>query len=254
MKKIFKVMSLAVCLGFVGLTLAATPASAGSKAKTSKVDKRQTVAVVYFDYTGKDPEMSSLKKGLAAMLLSELSHISEVRFVERERIEAILAELKLSSSKAVDKKTAARIGKLLGVRYLVMGTYFTLLGNMRIDARLIEVETGKVVRSVGATGKPDDFMTLVDGLKEKLEKALVGLMPMQFSKRKQPKLNNGGTKTKTAKVKKRSKLNKKLAMRFSKALDAKDSGDTATAKKELAAVAQAAPKFTLARTEMAKIR
>ena len=229
--------------------------SALAKGKKAAADKRQTVAVLYFDYTGKDPELFALKKGLASMMLSELSSVQEVRFVERERIQAIMDELKLSSSKAVDKKTAARIGKVLGARYLVMGTYFTLLGQMRIDARLVEVETGKVVKSVGATGKPDDFMALMEQLKTKLATALAALMPMEFGKKRPKAINNGsgGSKTKTAK-KKRPKVEKKLALRFSKALDAKDKGDKATAKKELQAIVKEKPAFTLASAELAKFR
>ncbi len=239
-------VSLLACALALGGSFVASEAQAAPKG-ASTIDKRQTVAVLYFDYTGKDPEMDGLKKGLASMMLSELSNVQEVRFVERERLQAILDEMKLSANKVVDKKTAARVGKLLGARYLVMGTYFTLMKQMRIDARLIEVETGRVVKSVGATGKPDDFMALVDQLKTKLEGALMGLLPMEFSKRR-PK--SGGKKT----AKKRPKVKKKLALRFSKALDSKDKGDTATAKKELAAIVAAEPSFTLASAELTKIR
>jgi len=246
LKRTFTATLLTAALAFG--TVAFGAGEAHAKGKKGAVDKRQTVAVVYFDYTGKDPELFGLKKGLASMMLSELSNVNEVRFVERERIQAILDELKLSSSKAMDKKTAARMGKLLGARYLVMGTYFTMLKNMRIDARLIEVETGKIVKSVGATGKMDDFMSLVSQLTTKLEGALKALMPMEFSKSK-PR----PTGTKVAK-KKRPKVEKKLALRFSKALDAKDKGDKATAKKELKAIVAAEPSFTLASAELAKVR
>ena len=220
------------------------PTTAHSKTK-AKVDKRQTVAVLYLDYSGKDPEMMGLQKGLASMILSELSDVNEVRFVERERIQAIMDELKLSGSKAVDKKTAARMGKLLGARYIVTGTYFTMLKQLRVDTRLIEVETGRIVKSVGANGSLDDFMNMVSSLATRLEGSLKELMPMQFaSKTVRPR----------TKRKKRAKVSKKLALRFSKALDAKDKGDKATAKKELTAIAAEEPSFTLASVELAKVR
>src|SRR5687768_14231382 len=85
---------------------------------------KPTVAVLYFDYQGKNEELALLKKGLAQMLISDLSASDAYVVVERDRLEDVLAELKLGQSKAVDAKTAAKIGKLLGARFLIMGGYF----------------------------------------------------------------------------------------------------------------------------------
>jgi TolB-like protein len=117
-----------------------------------------TVAVLYFDYTGKDQELEVLRKGLAQMLISDLSATDTIRVVERDRLEDILSELKLQGSGKIDPKSAAKLGKLLGARYLVVGGYFDLQGALRVDARIIEVETGRVVKSFGTNGKPGDFL------------------------------------------------------------------------------------------------
>ncbi len=46
---------------------------------------KPTVAVLYFDYDGKDDSMALLKKGLAQMLISDLSGQESIHLVERER-------------------------------------------------------------------------------------------------------------------------------------------------------------------------
>jgi TolB-like protein len=117
-----------------------------------------TVAVLYFDYTGKDQELEVLRKGLAQMLISDLSGTDTIRVVERDRLEDILTELKLQGSGKIDPKSAAKLGKLLGARYLVVGGYFDLQGALRVDARIVDVETGRVVKSFGTNGKPGDFL------------------------------------------------------------------------------------------------
>ncbi|MCA9553768.1 MAG: hypothetical protein KC933_27250, partial [Myxococcales bacterium] len=117
-----------------------------------------TVAVMYFDYQGKDEEMALLRKGLAQMLISDLPAGDAYTLVERDRLQDVLDELELSKSVKVDPATAQKVGKLLGARYLVLGGYFDLMGTLRVDARVVRVETGEVVRSVGAHGKPDDFL------------------------------------------------------------------------------------------------
>jgi len=92
------------------------------------------------------------------MLISDLSGSDAIRVVERDRIEDILAEQKLQGTGKIDAKSAAKLGKLLGARYLVVGGYFDLQGALRVDARIIDVETGRVLKSFGVNGKPGDFL------------------------------------------------------------------------------------------------
>ena len=148
----------------------AAPANAGT-----------TIGVLYFDYAGKNAELAPLSKGLAQMLISDLAAVDTVRVVERERLQAVLDEQKLGESwkksGKIDSRTAARIGKLLGARYLVLGTYFDAMGAFRADARLVDVETGQIVKSIGANGKAEDFIALEQLLADGLCKAAAQLPP-----------------------------------------------------------------------------
>src|SRR5437763_761500 len=71
----------------MALLAAAPPARA--------TETKPTVAILYFDYSGKDEQLGVLRKGLAQMLISDLSSQEAVRIVERDRLEEILKELKL---------------------------------------------------------------------------------------------------------------------------------------------------------------
>lgn len=218
---------------------------AAPKGKDGKgeFDARPTVAVLYFDYSGTDQQYLALKKGLASMVISDLSEIDRVRFVERDRIQEILDELKLNTSKSIDKKTANKVGKLLGCRYMVMGTV-THFGTMfSIDARVVEVETGLHVGTAKGRGKADDFMALEGQLVEGLTKVLVNKVP--------PLKNPPKAVKKPLKKKPRPKrLAAKTVLRYSRALDAKDKGDVETAKKELKAVVKEAPDLTVASADL----
>jgi len=44
----------------------------------------------------------------------------------------------------VDPQTAAKIGKLVGARYVVAGTFIDFYGDFRVDVRLVNVETGEM--------------------------------------------------------------------------------------------------------------
>jgi len=146
------------CLRF--LCAAALAVSTFAGARAGHAAPKPTVAILYFDYSGKDDQLGLLRKGLAQMMISDLSAVDAIQLVERDRLEEILAELKLGQSNKIDPASAAKVGKLLGARYLILGGYFDLKNMLRVDARVVEVETGKVVQSVGATGDADNFLAL----------------------------------------------------------------------------------------------
>ncbi len=205
---------------------------------------KPTVAVLYFDYEGQTEGMGQLRKGLAQMLISDLAEVEAAQIVERSRLQDILDELDLNQSKKIDKSTANKIGKLLGARDLVMGGYFDLMGTLRVDARVVEVETGKIVRAVGESCKPEEFMAM----EQRLASGLEGILRTALEAPPPP------TKAKRTKRPKRPKsLDVKTATRYGKALDAADRGDTATAKKEMKKVVEAQPDFELAALDLSRL-
>lgn len=130
------------------------------------------VAVLYFENQG-NPELEPLKVGLTQMLITDLTGTDGVAMVERTQLQAILNELELGHSGQVDPETAAQVGKLLGAEYMVLGTYFEMMGTLRIDARLVKVETGEIVYAAGVNGEAAEFMDLEQQLAGEFQEALV---------------------------------------------------------------------------------
>jgi curli biogenesis system outer membrane secretion channel CsgG len=58
---------------------------------------------------------------LASMLTNELASTEKFRMVERAKLGHVLEEQDLGASGRVNSKTAAKVGKLTGAKYLVMG-------------------------------------------------------------------------------------------------------------------------------------
>ena len=115
------------------------------------------MAVSYFDNTSKAPELEPLKKGLAEMLITDLSVSKEIRLVERSRLNDIMKELDLQKSTYVDPKSEAKLGKGLGASLVVVGSYVVQGEVIRIDARLIDVESSEIALSVKQQGKTNDL-------------------------------------------------------------------------------------------------
>jgi len=97
-----------------------------------------TVAVVDFDGSYLSPEMQPLATGLAEFTAIDLSKVHSIRVIERLKIDAIMDELKLSASSAVDRATAPRLGRLLGGKHIVTGSVLGLGENgVRLDGVII---------------------------------------------------------------------------------------------------------------------
>ena len=194
-------------------------------------EQAPAVAILYFNYDGQDPQLQVLKKGLAQMLISHVQPgVPSVKIVERERLEDILKELDLASSGKIDPDTAAKVGKLIGARYLVVGSYFDLFGSLRIDSRLLNVETGEIIGSVGANGPMGDFFALEGIIVDGLQKELLKLEPITINTKSTPVKKPPSPKALPKKV------NTATIVTYSKALDAKDKSDTEGMKKELSSI------------------
>jgi TolB-like protein len=231
----------------------AAPANAGT-----------TIGVLYFDYAGKNAELAPLSKGLAQMLISDLAAVDTVLVVERERLQAVLDEQKLGESwkksGKLDSRTAARIGKLLGARYLVLGTYFDAVGAFRADARLVDVETGQIVKSIGANGKAEDFISLEQILADGLCKAVAQLPSPPGSDHAEHKdAEHGGGEHGVARppVRRIPKpprgLKASTAVTYGKALAAADVGDRRQAQTLFKSVLAEQPDFELAQRDLDKL-
>lgn len=133
-----------------------------------------TVAVLYFD-NGGDAQYDALKVGLTQMLINDLVGTPEVKVVERTDLQAILDELKLGHSAVTDPKTAARVGRLLGAEWLVLGTYFELGGKLFVQSRILRVETGEILAARSLQDAPGKFLDLEHTLAGAWRTTLTGL-------------------------------------------------------------------------------
>lgn len=197
------------------------------------------IAIIYFDNSSDDKKLDQLKKGLADMLISDLDKVSMLDVVERARLEEILKEQKLNNSAKFDQETATKIGKLLGAEHIMTGSFFELMGRLRIDSRLIDVETGRIIKSEGVDGPTGTFFDL--------EKSLVTKMVSGFEVELKPE-------EKEAMENEAEKISYKSSLLFSKSLDLIDKGDNHKAIENLEKVLEENPDFLPAKKALSKIK
>ena len=175
----------AVCAAVV----LAFPLVGGAAGQARGQDTRPGIAVFPFVNSGsfgQDKEnFDALERGLAAMLISELSANPQARLVDRDQIQRLIEEQNLGASGRVEAQTAARIGKLVGARYVITGQFIDFYGDFRIDARLINVETGEIVKVEADKMQRDHLFDLLRTVATRLMKdANLPALPRQTSEQR----------------------------------------------------------------------
>ena len=188
------------------------------------------LAILYFDNSGNSEKLQMLRKGLADMLITDLSKVKSLDIVERARLEEIMKEQEMSNSKSFDDKTATAMGKLLGAETILTGSFFEMMGTLRVDARFIDVETGKILKSDGVQGPVGEFFTLEKDLVDKIISNLE--IKLTDDEKAFLKLN-----------KESQKLSYEDALVFSEGLDLMDLGNKPEARAKFESVLANSPGF-----------
>jgi TolB-like protein len=192
----------------------------------------RTIAVAYFDNDSGRAELDPLRKGLADMLITDLAGLGSIQIVEREKLNAVIAELELAKSKFIDPKTAQKLGKGLSAEYIMTGSYLVQGDAMRIDSRLVQVATGRIAAAEKVEGKRDDFFAL----EKELVDALVKALDLKLSSSEKGKLRSNATQSFSAWA------------RYSAGLDAHDRGDDVEARRQFQAALDSDPNYRAAKT------
>jgi len=135
----------------------------------------QTLAVMDFNNNSiTSPERwNGLRKGLPSMMINYLNGGTDLKVIERERIQWLLDEIELQSQgDVVDQSTAVRTGQLLGANAVVFGHYIVHDGEMMVQARVVKVETGEVLLGEQVKGQPEAFADLVQDLSTQVTRSL----------------------------------------------------------------------------------
>lgn len=122
--------------------------------------------------------------------------------VERKRLDDVLAEAKFQASGLVDEAGAVKLGRLLGVPWVLIGSYkgeliafygdkasqnvlfrwFT--SKLTLNLRLVDVETGKILETFEASGSNKDSTRektragLFDDCRVKLDRVVANSFPL----------------------------------------------------------------------------
>jgi tetratricopeptide (TPR) repeat protein len=136
----------------------AAKAIAEEKKLAAVSPERNTVAVCYYQDLSPDNSLRAFQKGLAAMVITDLTKIKSIRVVERIRLQALLDEMKLGQTGYVNSKTAPRLGRLLGAQNIVFGSLAQ--GSIKATTSLAASDKPDIVGSSSVSVDKEKFFEL----------------------------------------------------------------------------------------------
>jgi curli biogenesis system outer membrane secretion channel CsgG len=117
--------------------------------KQVRTTEHATIAV--WDLDNLSPTTDSGQPDLGAVLAGKVMETIKASgkrtVVERQQLLIALEELNLATSSLVDDDTRLNLGNMVGARFMVFGAYQVIGDTMRLDLRLVEVETGTIVKA-----------------------------------------------------------------------------------------------------------
>jgi len=126
---------------------------------------KETVAVLYFTNPPKN-NWSPLQKGIAQLIIDDLSNIEQIRVVGRDKVQRLMEIQGWKPQSIAQDARNLQIGKLLGARNLVRGSIQSQAG------RNIELTVGTVILPQTRASQPAKFTGTLDQLFS-LEKRMV---------------------------------------------------------------------------------
>lgn len=114
--------------------------------------QQTSFAVVPFESQqsfGLDQEsLTALGGGIAQILASDLSRSPGGSAAPRSSTADAITSQDLGKTVRIDAATAAKIGKLVGARYVIMGNFVDYYGKFRLNARVVDVQTGAIIKGL----------------------------------------------------------------------------------------------------------
>ncbi len=131
--------------------------------------KAAYVAINDFSILAADKSLKFLATEIPNDLAAGFAKGGLIKPVERQELKKVMKELKLSMSGLTDEEYSVKAGKLLGAKYILLGSMSKIGNQIRISCRLIETETAQIIYTESARGLYNNLFNVEDELKKKIE-------------------------------------------------------------------------------------
>lgn len=132
---------------------------------------RIKIAIIEFQNLNEESKRDNLGSMFSEMLTTSFVGSEAFRITEREQLQKVANELKFNQSGIIDVSQAKQVGKMVGADAIVTGSVTKIGGDLRLDARIIDVESGIILTAEKIMGKTD--LNSIGAMADKIVENLV---------------------------------------------------------------------------------
>lgn len=110
----------------------------------AKVTAKNKTTIAVVEFADLEGNVTNFGRFMAEELITKLHETEKFKVIERQLLNQVIKEQKLTLSGIVDPASAKQLGRVLGVDAIVSGSITDLGKTLRVNARLINTETGEI--------------------------------------------------------------------------------------------------------------
>lgn len=132
------------------------------EAPNTSIPATKTITLAVWDFDNNamaGGEFDYLSQALSEAVLINLSQTPGIRLLERVKLHKVLEEQHMGSSQLASEESRLKLGRISGANHMAFGSFMTMGNQIRIDVRVVDVETSQVKFSEDAVSSVKDAIT-----------------------------------------------------------------------------------------------
>ena len=165
MKLIFSVLFIPLIWALISSCQTTGSTTAGSGKVLREVPRGERIPVMVLNFKNGTLKNEAAtyepwEMGLPSMIMTDLETVGIFNIISREMLKEVLREQALQQTGIVDERQAVKMGRIVAAKYVLIGDFMELNGQLHIESRLLSVEYGTQMGAAAVTGRVDGFFNL----------------------------------------------------------------------------------------------
>ncbi|MHB9138947.1 MAG: CsgG/HfaB family protein [Victivallaceae bacterium] len=107
-------------------------------------------SIAILNFYDREDQIHTDGEKLGMLIFAKLAEYDDVRMLERENIDKIIAERKLTAAGMTSGKQSLELGTMLGADYILTGRIYTMDGSVNFSAKLLNCRNAVVSGIIGS--------------------------------------------------------------------------------------------------------
>jgi len=179
MKRYYAVVVSSIIVLYCACTTEGSIKTGGGMAAPSQpqdLSSAQVIGVMPFVNQTRNKNIEWLGVGVADSISAKLAAVKSLVVVERAQISNVVSEMEMGMTGLIDENQAPKVGKMLGAKTLVMGSFAGVKASgkliIRFNCKIVNTETGRLLGGGGirANGKLENIFNMEEKIAELITK------------------------------------------------------------------------------------